>query len=76
MKCNECEYLKKRGFVPSTFKTYERKKYYCSNGDAVLIKDGELPKNTNFIGLGENTKESLLAIKTCPKWCPLKESKR
>lgn len=71
MKCSECKYCKNHGranMQRNVVYGYPRKFYYCENPN--------LDKSIwNFVGYGDTTKESPLQLKTCKKWCPLKEVK-
>lgn len=67
--CNDC---KQKGKMQDQKFRLGRKKYYCENLKVKEMKDRHgLPLN-NFIGFGETTKESPLALKTSPRWCPKK----
>lgn len=75
VKCIECKYCKQKGRTLPSFKSFGRKKYYCDNSNARLIIDGVLPKHNCFIAFGEDTRDSLLQLKTSPRWCPLRNNK-
>lgn len=71
MKCSECKYCKQIGRAEKQSRAnvaYSRKYYYCENPNL----DSSI---WGFVGYGDTTKESPLQLKTCKKWCPLKEVK-
>lgn len=73
--CKTCKYCEQRGRQQTQQNTVNRKRYYCTHFYLEGKKDKyNLPVNT-FIGFGFMGIESPLAIKTQPRWCPLKHCK-
>ena len=70
--CKHCPDCKQMGKMKDQGLSIGRKKYHCNNPVIKEKKDSlGFPRN-NFIGFGEATIESPLAIKTSPRWCPRK----
>lgn len=73
--CKYCYDCKQIGKMQDQGGSIGRKKYYCENTNIKHIKDKHGFPHDGFIGFGETTRESSLAIKTSPRWCPKKEVK-
>lgn len=64
--CKECQYCIQRGRMQTQRGRLGRKKYFCTHPDAPTWM---------FIGFGDMSVESPLALKTRKKWCPMEERK-
>ncbi|MDY4605278.1 hypothetical protein [Clostridium tertium] len=73
IRCRECEYCNQSGRQNPNRDTMGRKHYWCKHP---LIKTFDRKVFGNraegFIGFGENNYKSQLALKTTPRWCPIK----
>lgn len=68
-QCKYCSSCKCKGRSRAQgIEAFGRNHYYCIHPDR---NKGENRKFHDFIGYGDNTRESQLQLKTHPKWCPL-----
>lgn len=58
------------------YKGGPRKEYFCTKVHELNLRDDHGYPLNNFIGYGDNSKESPLQLKTTKKWCPLKEENK
>lgn len=79
LKCKYCMYCRGLGRQESQKGRLGRIRYFCANRrlDGVKDKHGYYIGGIlgGFIGFGEHNYESPLAMKTTPRWCPLKGAK-
>ena len=70
-QCRYCNDCKASGRARDTIQGHGRKHYYCENEEAKKLPPEVFGNKAHrFIGYGENTWESKLAVKTAPRWCP------
>lgn len=71
-KCKECSYCEKRGTLFGV-----RRLFYCVHPDqksiANYFRDHRMTKAIGFLCYGEKDDRDLPAIKTSPRWCPLRK---
>lgn len=69
--CKKCQYCRQRGRQQSQCGNLGRRKYYCEHPSVGDIKDKYGWPIYPFIGFGDISRESPLALKTRKKWCPM-----
>lgn len=75
MTCKDCKYLENIGRTNKLFSSTKtsRKEYMCTHPKTLDLIDKRGFKLFPFVGYGDCTNESPLQLKTCKRWCPLKE---
>lgn len=73
IRCRDCEYCNQSGRQNSNRDPMGRKYYWCKH-PLTKTFDSKVFGNRaeGFIGFGENNYKSQLALKTTPRWCPIK----
>lgn len=73
-ECKYCLYLKQVGRTDIKFsKGGNRALYYCKHPAVYDILDKHGYPIHGFVGFGDTTLKSPLQLKTCKRWCPLKQ---
>lgn len=70
--CKYCCDCKQIGRMRDQGFSIGRKKYYCKHEGLKSMKDKHGFHLDGFIGFGTVSKESPIALKTSPRWCPRK----
>ena len=68
-QCKYCNHCKEHGRSRAQgIEAFGRKHYYCEHPGRNNDKSMEIH---DFVGYGDNTRQSPLKLKTHPKWCPM-----
>lgn len=80
MKCKECEHCKMTSranikFAGGGYGGYGRGEFFCEHPDVGKMHPRDFGNRApGFIGFGTMEKESVVQIKTSPRWCPLRRA--